>query len=334
MRIIFAGSPAVALPALQHLVDSTHDVTVLSRPDAPRGRGRKLYPSEVANYAQNHALPLYQPASLKNNTEAETYLREFSPDLGVVVAYGALIPQRVLDIPQHGWINVHFSLLPRWRGAAPVQRAIEAQDTTTGVTVFRLEATLDTGPIYATATYRIPPQYSAGQVLTALSELALQPLDVALEKIATGTTPQPQSQTGITYASQLKVAEGKIDWTQDATKIRDHIRGFTPNPGAWTQLGDLRLKVGVPRTDAEPTLDSLNLQPAEILSTRHELWVGTGSTPVCLGLLAPAGKKHMEATDWARGARLQPGAHFATGKPNETDPKTTTEKDSPDGGNK
>lgn len=314
MRIVFAGSPLTALPALQYLLESPHEVVgVLSRPDAPRGRGRKLQTSEVSKYAKSCQLPLFQPLSLKNNPEIEETLRDLSPDLGVVVAYGALLPQNILNIPRYGWINIHFSLLPRWRGAAPVQRAVQAGDAETGISVFNLEPTLDTGSIYATLRYEIPKDSSAGQILEDLSKLAVKPLETSLEKIIAGTPPDPQAQTGISYASQLTVAEGQIDWTRDAASISAHIRGFTPNPGAWTRLGDLRLKVGVLLNGPSFPQDFSALSPGEIFPTRHEVWVGTGTDPVCLGTVAPAGKKHMSAEDWARGAHLGPGMSFDKG---------------------
>ncbi|NMW62041.1 methionyl-tRNA formyltransferase [Mobiluncus mulieris] len=321
MRIIFAGSPAPALPTLEYLVDSSHEVVgVLSRPDAPRGRGRKLQASAVAQYAQEHHLPLYQPRSLKNDSTIATILRNLSPDLGVVVAYGAILPLEILKIPRYGWINLHFSLLPRWRGAAPVQRAVQAGDTETGVTVFNLEPTLDTGSIYAKLRYNIPPNASAGEVLEDLSELAISPLEISLDKIVAGTPPDPQAQTGISYAPQLSVAEGQIDWTQNSEAISAHIRGFTPNPGAWTILSGLRFKIGVLASGAEFPRQAMELAPGQIFPTRQGVWVGTGSTPVCLGTIAPAGKKHMPAVDWARGARLEFGMNFDLGvAPHEAD---------------
>lgn len=309
-------------------MNSPHEVVgVLSRPDAPRGRGRKLHASEVAQYAQEHHLPLYQPRSLKNNPTAATTLRDLSLDLGVVVAYGAILPPEILEIPRYGWINIHFSLLPRWRGAAPVQRAIQAGDTETGVTVFNLEPTLDTGSIYATLRYDIPPTASAGEVLEALSELAISPLEIALDKIVAGTPPDPQAQTGISYAPQLSVTEGRIDWTQNAEAIDAHIRGFTPNPGAWTTLSGLRFKIGVLASGADFPQQAMELGPGQIFPTRQAVWVGTGSTPVCLGTIAPAGKKYMLASDWARGARLEFGMSFDLGlAPHEVE---TTKPESP-----
>lgn len=308
-------------------MDSPHEVVgVLSRPDAPRGRGRKLQSSAVAQYAQAQQLPLYQPPSLKNNPEAAATLQDMSPDLGVVVAYGAILPQNILDIPRYGWINIHFSLLPRWRGAAPVQRAIQAGDTETGVSVFNLEATLDTGAIYATLHYDIPPQASAGEVLEALSELAIHPLEIALEKIVAGTPPDSQAQTGVSYAPPLTVAEGQIDWIQSAARIAAQIRGFTPNPGAWTVLGDKRVKIGMLAADPDFPREAVELIPGQIFPTRHEVWVGTGSTPVCLGTVAPAGKKQMLAVDWARGARLEFGTCFQVKMaPHEADNGTTSD---------
>ena len=207
MRIVFAGSPQAALPVLTYLEQSAHDlVAVLSRPDAPSGRGRKLAQSPVSSYAAQHDLMLYQPTTLKNNTEAATFLRDLQPDLGVIVAYGAILPADILEIPKFGWINIHFSLLPRWRGAAPVQRALQAGDTHTGVTVFQLEPALDTGPIYATCSYVVPESATAGDVLLELAELSVRPLEQALSMIEQGVAPEPQADTGITYASPLHLS--------------------------------------------------------------------------------------------------------------------------------
>ena len=313
MRIVFAGSPQVALPVLEYLDQSAHDlVAVLSRPDAPSGRGRKLAPSPVSSYATQHDLMLYQPKSLKHNSEAVTILRDLQPDLGVIVAYGAILPTDILEIPKFGWINIHFSLLPRWRGAAPVQRALQAGDTQTGVTVFQLEPALDTGPIYATCSYAVPESTAAGDVLDDLAELSVKPLEQALLMVERGVAPEPQADTGITYASPLHPAEGEIDWCAPGDTIANHIKGFTPSPGAWTMWQESRMKLGVLETNPSVTMPIPPLEPGKIFATRHEVWVGTGSTPVCLGTVAPAGKKPMPAEAWARGAHLESSAKFTT----------------------
>ncbi|NMW44646.1 methionyl-tRNA formyltransferase [Mobiluncus curtisii] len=316
MRIVFAGSPPVALPVLEYLEQSAHDlVAVLSRPDAPSGRGRKMAPSAVSSYATQHDLMLYQPKTLKNNAEAATFLRDLQPDLGIVVAYGAILPADILEIPQFGWINIHFSLLPRWRGAAPVQRALQAGDTETGVTVFQLEPALDTGPIYATCSYTVPEQATAGDVLQELAELSVKPLEQALSMIARGVAPEPQSDIGITYASPLQPAEGEIDWSAADDTIACQIKGFTPSPGAWTMWQGSRMKLGVLEVNPPVTMPIPSLEPGQIFTTRHEVWVGTGSAPVCLGAVAPAGKKPMPADAWARGAHLESGAKFEPSHP-------------------
>lgn len=308
MRIVFAGSPESALPVLTHLVASPHEVlAVLSRPDAPRGRGRKVAASPVAACAAQNLLPLYQPPKLKQNAEAQSYLRRLEPDLGVVVAYGALLPPEILEIPRYGWINVHFSLLPRWRGAAPVQRALQAGDTTTGITIFRLEEALDTGPVYATRTFEIPPTCTAGQMLDILAQASVDPLDEALDIIERGIKPTAQSNTGVTYAKPLNTSEGEVDWNQPAAEIVNHVRGFTPAPGAWTIFEETRLKLGVPQLETETELPAVNLSPGELFTTRHQVWVGTGTVPLCLGTVGPAGRKHMTAEAWARGVTLESG---------------------------
>lgn len=315
MRIVFAGSPQAALPVLTYLEQSAHDlVAVLSRPDAPSGRGRKLAQSPVSSYAAQHDLMLYQPTTLKNNTEAATFLRDLQPDLGVIVAYGAILPADILEIPKFGWINIHFSLLPRWRGAAPVQRALQAGDTHTGVTVFQLEPALDTGPIYATCSYVVPESATAGDVLLELAELSVRPLEQALSMIEQGVAPEPQADTGITYASPLHPSEGEIDWSAPGDTIANHIRGFTPSPGAWTMWQKSRMKLGVLESNPPVTMPIPPLEPGQIFTTRHEVWVGTGTAPVCLGNVAPAGKKPMPAEAWARGAHLESSAKFTTSR--------------------
>lgn len=315
MRIVFAGSPQAALPVLTYLEQSAHDlVAVLSRPDAPSGRGRKLAQSPVSSYAAQHDLMLYQPTTLKNNTEAATFLRDLQPDLGVIVAYGAILPADILEIPKFGWINIHFSLLPRWRGAAPVQRALQAGDTHTGVTVFQLEPALDTGPIYATCSYVVPESATAGDVLLELAELSVRPLEQALSMIEQGVAPEPQADTGITYASPLHPSEGEIDWSAPGDTIANHVRGFTPSPGAWTMWQKSRMKLGVLESNPPVTMPIPPLEPGQIFTTRHEVWVGTGTAPVCLGNVAPAGKKPMPAEAWARGAHLESSAKFTTSR--------------------
>ncbi len=315
MRIVFAGSPQAALPVLTYLEQSAHDlVAVLSRPDAPSGRGRKLAQSPVSSYAAQHDLMLYQPKTLKNNTEAATFLRDLQPDLGVIVAYGAILPADILEIPKFGWINIHFSLLPRWRGAAPVQRALQEGDTQTGVTVFQLEPALDTGPIYATCSYEVPESATAGDALLELAELSVRPLEQALSMIERGVAPEPQADTGVTYAPPLHPSEGEIDWSAPSDTIANHIRGFTPSPGAWTMWQESRVKLGVLESNPPLTMPIPPLEPGQIFTTRHEVWVGTGSAPVCLGNVAPAGKKPMPAEAWARGAHLESSAKFTTSR--------------------
>lgn len=315
MRIVFAGSPSIALPTLEHLLESGHEVVgVLSRPDAPRGRGQKLLPSPVSHFAQEHDLLLFTPKTLKKNAEAAAFLQDLKPDLGVVVAFGAILPPEILKIPRHGWINVHFSLLPRWRGAAPVQRALEAGDESIGVTVFSLEPTLDTGPIYATTPFDIPAFFSAGELLEKLSTLATGPVEEALVKIASGLAPTPQSETGVTYAPPLTVQQGRIDWTRDADAINAHIKAFTPSPGAWTTCAKERLKIGVLQQNPVAAPSNGHLHPGEVFLTRHEVWVGTGTEPVCLSTVSPAGKKRMAAEAWARGVRLDSSTILGAGE--------------------
>lgn len=283
---------------------------MLSRPDAPQGRSKKLVPSEISAYALEAGLNLLRPVSLRP-AEVADQIRELAPDLGIVVAYGALIPPEILSIPRYGWINVHFSALPRWRGAAPVQRALMAGDEDIAIDIFQLEAGLDTGPIWAEERFEIRPEHHAGSLLAELAAAAPALLDRALQAIVNGENPRPQSGE-VTLAPMLKVPEGQIDWRLSQREIAGKLRGFYPNPGAWTlDPQGRRLKVGPPTPPANPLpSDMPALAPGQLYATKKALWVGTGDQPLQLGTVAPAGKQHMEAAAWARGARLEAGAKF------------------------
>lgn len=298
MRIAFAGTPEVALPSLRALLAAGHDiVAVITRPDAPVGRGRAMTPSPVAMFAQEHGLPLLRPARI---ADIAADLRALAPDCIPVVAYGGLIPPDLLDVAPHGWINVHFSLLPAWRGAAPVQRAIIAGDTLTGVTVFRIDAGLDSGPVFASRERAISGDDTAGALLDALASAGADLLVETLARIA-GTEPTPQSQSGVTHAAKLSSADARIDWSQSAQAVDRHVRGCTPEPGAWTTIAGERIGVG-------PVLlrrDVQGLPPGE-LHFDADILVGTGSHALALRAVKPAGKTWMDATAWARGLRQQP----------------------------
>ena len=306
MRIVFAGTPEPALPSLSRLIDSPrHDVVaVLTRPDAASGRRAKPSPSPVAELALERGIPLLRPAK-PNSDEFIAELRELAPEACAVVAYGALLRERLLTVPMHGWINLHFSLLPAWRGAAPVQAAIAGGDTVTGATTFEIELALDSGPVYGVVTETIRPTDTAADLLGRLSISGAALLETTLDGIADRSlTPAPQPADGVTIAPKVTVEDARVRWDLPAHVVERRIRAVTPNPGAWTMIGDLRVKLG-PVT-VEDSADALG--PGMIRVERKGVHVGTGSQPVLLGQLQPPGKKPMNAADWARGARLDESA--------------------------
>ncbi|MGL4305881.1 MAG: methionyl-tRNA formyltransferase [Mycobacteriaceae bacterium] len=312
MRIIFAGTPAVAIPSLQRLIDSSeHEIiAVITRPDAVAGRGRKVSRSPVAQLADQHAIPVLAPSSAADPSFIAEVVR-LAPDCCPVVAYGALLPTQILDIPTHGWINLHFSLLPAWRGAAPVQAAIAAGDEVTGVSTFRIEQGLDTGPVFGVVTERVLPTDNSGDLLDRLADSGAQLLESTLDGLATGVlVPVPQSAEGVSIAPKISVESARINWNQSAMVVDRHIRSVTPFPGAWTYIDQLRVKIGSASiAEFIPELDpGLAIPPGQIVSTKKNLYVGTTTEAIRLELLQPQGKKMMPASDWARGARIQIGA--------------------------
>ncbi|ETZ54613.1 methionyl-tRNA formyltransferase [Mycobacterium avium subsp. hominissuis] len=312
MRLVFAGTPEPALPALRRLLDSPrHEViAVLTRPDAASGRRGKPEPSPVAREALDRGIPVLRPAR-PNSPEFVAELAQLAPDCCAVVAYGALLRDELLAVPPHGWINLHFSLLPAWRGAAPVQAAIAAGDTITGATTFRIEPALDSGPIYGVVTEAIRPTDTAGELLARLAVSGAELLSATLDGIADSTlTPRPQPPEGVSIAPKITVEQARVRWDLPAPVVERRIRAVTPNPGAWTVIGDLRIKLGPVRLGAASDLPAPPepLPPGAIHVDRKSVWVGTASDPVRLGQIQPPGKKFMNAVDWARGARLDPAA--------------------------
>jgi methionyl-tRNA formyltransferase len=303
MRIVFAGTPEPALPSLRRLIDSArHDVVaVLTRPDAAAGRRAKPSPSPVAQLALEHGITVLRPER-PNSSEFVAELADLAPDACAVVAYGALLRDGLLAVPEHGWINLHFSLLPAWRGAAPVQAAIAAGDTVTGATTFRIEPALDSGPVYGVVTETVRPTDTAASLLDRLSISGAALLETTLDGIADGSlSPIPQPSEGITVAPKVTVDDARVRWDLPAHVVERRIRAVTPNPGAWTLIGDLRVKIGpVTVDDAAPNA----LPPGAIRADRGGVRVGTASQPVLLGTVQPPGKKQMDAAAWARGARL------------------------------
>lgn len=296
MRVLFAGTPDVAVPSLDAIIAAGHDVLgVLTRPSAPAGRGRRLVDSPVAVRAAELGLPVFTPERPGDDAFAST-LDELAPDVCVVVAYGALLPSSVLDVPTHGWVNLHFSVLPRWRGAAPVQRALIAGDAEVGMTTFRIVRELDAGPIYATYSAPLDPDATAGEVLRTLADLGGGLLVETLRLIEAGATPTPQSDEGTTLAPKLAAEGAQLDWRRDATSLHNHVRGHSPEPGAWTTHRGQRLKVlrTAHATDA-------SLAPGELRVTKRNVYVGTAAGALELVTVQPVGRRPMAGADWARG---------------------------------
>ena len=303
MRIVFGGTPDVAIPSLDALADSRHElVAVVTRPDAPSGRGKKLTASPVAQRATELGIEVLKPQRPRDE-EFVSRLSEIAPDSCPVVAYGALLPQRVLDIPRHGWVNLHFSLLPAWRGAAPVQRAILAGDQITGATTFRIVLELDAGPIFATVTEPIGPDDTAGDLLHRLSLSGARLLVDTLDGIEDGTltpTPQPETDAQMSYASKINVADGRIDWTQPAEFLDRLVRACAPAPGAWTTFSGERFKINSAR------ISDTVLPPGALEISKRAVRVGTATQALELGEVQAQGKKPMAAADWARGVTFEP----------------------------
>ncbi|MET3943800.1 methionyl-tRNA formyltransferase [Corynebacterium mucifaciens] len=297
MRLVFAGTPEPAAVALQRLLASEHEVVaVLTRPDARKGRGRTLHPSPVKAIALEHGIEVLTPESLAGDSTIQHRLRELSPDAVPVVAYGNLIPADLLDIPARGWVNLHFSLLPAWRGAAPVQAAIANGDEVTGATTFRIDEGLDTGDILGKLETGIGQTETSGELLERLADTGAGLLAATMDALEAGTaTPIPQPQEG-TYAHKITPADARVDWAQPASVVDRGIRAHTPAPGAWTMRGEERFKLG-PIT---PT-DGDTLAPGEAWFGKNEVLVGTADGDVRLGRIQPPGKKMMNAADWARG---------------------------------
>lgn len=305
MRLVFAGTPEPALPSLRRLLDSPrHEVVaVLTRPDAAAGRRGRTAPSPVARLAAEHNIPVLRPER-PNSAEFVAELTALQPDCCPVVAYGALLGEPLLAVPAHGWINLHFSLLPAWRGAAPVQAALAAGDPITGASTFRIEPALDSGPVYGVVTETIRPADTAADLLERLAESGAQLLEATLDGVADGTvTAVPQPADGVSYAPKITVESARVRWTDPARAVDRHIRAVTPSPGAWTMLGEQRIKLGPVHVDPDPPAA---LAPGRLHIGRRDVWIGTGSDPVRLGEIQPPGKKFMTAADWARGARPDP----------------------------
>ena len=297
LRIAFAGSPAAAVPSLRRLASSRHElVAVITREDSPHGRKRVLTPTPVAEAAEELGLPVIRANRLAG---VQDQLLALDADLGVVVAYGGLIREPLLSAPRLGWINLHFSLLPRWRGAAPVQHAIIAGDTETGAAVFRLVDELDAGPVYAELRRPIGRHETAGHLLDELATSGTELLSQVVDALADGTA-QPTEQSGeVTLAPKLGLADARIDWSRPAERVLARIRGVTPEPGAFTEVDEMRVKV----LDAALDHDGTALAPGSFELRGGRLLAGTGSVPIELVTVQPAGKRPMSGVDWWRGRR-------------------------------
>ncbi|GAA2934379.1 methionyl-tRNA formyltransferase [Streptomyces mexicanus] len=305
MKLVFAGTPEVAVPALDALLASgRHEVAaVVTRPDAPAGRGRRLVASPVAERAEEAGIEVLKPGRPRDPEFVERLTR-IAPDCCPVVAYGALLPRTVLDIPRHGWVNLHFSLLPAWRGAAPVQHSIMAGDEITGASTFLIEEGLDSGPVYGTITEPIRPTDTSGDLLTRLALAGAGLLAATMDGIEDGTLKAvPQPAEGVTLAPKITVEDARVDWHTPALRVDRVVRGCTPAPGAWTTFRGERLKL----IQVAPVPERTDLAPGVLAPGKNNVYVGTGSYAVELLWVQAQGKKPMRAADWARGVRIAQG---------------------------
>ena len=300
MRICIAATPSVALPTLNALLASEHEIiSVITRPDAPAGRGRSMKASAVAQWAIDNEVALHKP-----NSTDEIATLVASCDLVVTIGFGLLLPETILTIPKFGFINLHFSVLPRWRGAAPVQRALEAGDTSTGVTVFQLDAGMDTGAIYSSIPIEIDSTVNTPQLLEQLSILGVSAVIDAISAIEYGQQPRTQSIEGATRANKLTSEEAQIDWSKSSLSIVNKIRAFYPNPGAWSNFRGSKIKV-----DAAVIHQEI-LKHGEISLQDKKVLVGTGDGSIELLTVKPSGKNQMSAQSWANGLHLSSDEKF------------------------
>jgi methionyl-tRNA formyltransferase len=304
MKLVFAGTPEPAVPALRALLDSgRHEVVaVVTRPDAQAGRGRRVVRSPVGALADDHGIEVLTPARA-GDPAFLARLTELAPDACPVVAYGALLPQAALDIPRLGWVNLHFSLLPAWRGAAPVQAAIRAGDEITGASTFRIVKELDAGPVYGVVTETIGATDTAGVLLGRLAESGAKLLLSTMDGLADGSlVAREQPAEGVSYAPKVTVDDARVSFADPASAVDRQIRSVTPEPGAWAEFRGERFKLGPVTVLNEP-----GPPPGEIVVERKRVLVGTATKPLRLGEVQAPGKKRMAATDWARGTRIDQG---------------------------
>lgn len=296
MRLVFAGTPAPAVPTLERLVAGPHEVVgVVTRPPAPLGRKRVLTPSPVAQAADRLDVPVIEAARLDDRATAA--LAALEPDLGVIVAYGGLVREPLLSLPEHGWINLHFSLLPAWRGAAPVQRALIAGDAVTGASVFQLVAELDAGDVFATVQRAVGEGETAGELLDALAASGAELTAGVVDAIGSGTAISTPQAGDPSFAPKLTIDDARLDWDQPTAAVDARFRGVTPEPGAFTEVGGARLKV----LEARPFHDRANLAAGVVRAEGKRIVVGTADGAVEVLRVQPAGRTAMGAADWWRG---------------------------------
>ncbi|MGW6461375.1 methionyl-tRNA formyltransferase [Streptomyces sp. NPDC055078] len=310
MKLVFAGTPEVAVPALDALIASDrHEVAaVVTRPDAPAGRGRRLVASPIAQRAEEAGIEVLKPVRPRDEGFLAR-LREIAPDCCPVVAYGALLPKAALGIPVRGWVNLHFSLLPAWRGAAPVQHALLAGDELTGASTFLIEEGLDSGPVYGVITEHIRSTDTSGDLLTRLAFAGSGLLAATMDGIEDGTLEAvPQPSDGVSLAPKITVEDARVDWSAPALRVDRVVRGCTPAPGAWTEFRGERLKL----ISVHLVGDRTDLAPGVLDAGKNRVYAGTGSHAVELVWVQPQGKKPMRAADWARGVRIAPGERVGT----------------------
>lgn len=304
LNIVLASSSKVAVPICDYLV-KFHDLkNVITGPDKPKGRGRTLTANEFATYCASRGLAVHKPA---NDSELDTLIESIKPDLVVTAAYGRLIKKHQLSMPEKGWINVHFSVLPKWRGAAPVQFSILNGDETSGITVFKLDTGLDTGPVYASLEHDLKGDETSGELLETLSELAIQPLEESLHKITLGIDPTPQSADGISLAPKVSKNDGQINWFDSNTSIERRVRALSPWPGAWSRLDGKQIHI-VETEIWQAEIDK-DLLPGSLIIASQIIAV-CGSGALRLKRVKPEGKREMSADEWVRGIQNKSNLRF------------------------
>lgn len=300
MRIAVAATPAVAIPTIESLMSSEDELAFLiTQPDRPAGRGRILTPTPVAVWGESHSLKVCKPVNTHETLELLANV-----DLLITIGYGVLLPQEILDAPTYGCLNLHFSLLPRWRGAAPVQRAIEAGDEVSGVTVFQLDSGMDTGPIYSMMRFALDSDITSDELFEELAVVGVEAVNDAISSIKSGKKPVAQPSDGATRAYKLSKEEARINWDMPAEKISQKIRAFTSSPGAWTSFRESTIKI------ESPSFSEKVLPPGRLHIEGKSLLVGTSTNALQIGFVIPAGKSKIDVSSWLNGVRLEDGETF------------------------